>query len=76
MYSNYIAKVLLNRQNTDFKYFSSLNNYRLAKICKPCGYVRDIPQQLFMSGCSLAFCVGRAIAEVASLWRHAVKKKK
>ena len=32
MYSNYIVKVLLNnRPKTDFKYFSSLNNYRLAK---------------------------------------------
>ena len=37
MYSNYIVKVLLNnRPKTDFKYFSSLNNYRLAKTCKPC----------------------------------------
>ena len=45
MYSNYIVKVLLNnRPKTDFEYFSSLNNYGLAKICKPCGYVRDIPQ--------------------------------
>ena len=45
MYSNCIAKDLLNnRPKTIFKYFSSLNNYRLAKICKPCGYVRDIPQ--------------------------------
>ena len=33
MYSNYIVKDLLNnRPKTDFKYFSSLNNYRLAKI--------------------------------------------
>ena len=40
-------KVLLNnRPKTVFKYFSSLNNYRLAKICKPCGYVRDIPQHV------------------------------
>ena len=44
MYSNYIVKVLLdNRPKTDFKYFSSLNNYRLANICKPCSCVRDIP---------------------------------
>ena len=47
MYLNYIVKVLLdNRPKTDFKYFSSFNNYRLAKICKPCGYVRDIPQHM------------------------------
>ena len=47
MYSKYIVKVLLdNRPKTDFKYFSSLNNYRLAKICKPCGYVRDTPQHM------------------------------
>ena len=47
MYSNYIAKILLNnRPKTNFKYFSSLNNYRLAQICKPCGYVRDIPQHV------------------------------
>ena len=33
MYSKYIVKVLLdNRPKTDFKYFFSLNNYRLAKI--------------------------------------------
>ena len=44
MYSNYIAKVLLNnRPKTVLKYFSSLNNYRLAKIC---GYVWDIPQHV------------------------------
>ena len=50
MYSNYIVKVLRNnRPKTDFKYFSSLNNYRLAKICKPCGYVRDIPQHIHWS---------------------------
>ena len=48
MYSNYIVKILLNNiLKTDFKYFSSLNNYRLAKICKPCGYVRDISLSLF-----------------------------
>ena len=47
MYSNYIVKVLLNnRPKTDFKYFSLLNNYRLAKICKPCGYVRDVPEHI------------------------------
>ena len=47
MYSNYIAKVILNnRPKTDFKYFFSLNNYRLANICKPCGYVRDTPQHV------------------------------
>ena len=37
IYSNYIVKVLLNNiPKTDLKYFSSLNNYRLAKICKSC----------------------------------------
>ena len=45
MYSNYIVKVIMNNMpKTDVKYFSSLNKYRLAQICKPCGYVRDIPQ--------------------------------
>ena len=34
-----------NRPKTDFRYVASLNNYRLATLCKPCGYVRDIPQQ-------------------------------
>ena len=38
-------KLLFIHKPTDY-YFSSLNNYRLAKICKPCGYVRDIPQHI------------------------------
>ena len=36
MYSNYIVKFLLNnRLKTDFKYFSSLSNYRLATYVNP-----------------------------------------
>ena len=47
MYSNYTVKVLLyNRPKTDYKYFSSLNNYRLAKICKPCGCTGHTPTYL------------------------------
>ena len=42
------------------------------------GYLAGTCRLFIMCGCSLAFCVGRARAEVASLWRHAayVKKKK
>ena len=32
-----------NELKTYFKYVSSLNNYRLASICKPYGYLRTYP---------------------------------